>query len=412
MLVVVACVGVYGMSLLSAASAAGELVEAQDETLRLQNEQAKYAEVPCSGRSSAPSRRTLLGMSIDVEWKPYVDAVAAVLPPNVSIDSLMLTFATPMTAAAPASDPLQTAGVGQIQFTVRSAQDVRHGRVGRRAELGAGLRRQLGSRRRRSPRTRAARTSRSPHGAGARHGARTSSTRSARRADRAARRRYLDRWHGLRRRGPRGGRVVPADLPDVRRGRGGPGRAPRTRARRTRSCRCRSSCSKADLRGSPEYRASLEQLARAGAHRRPPGRLDAPNGPDRDGARRGRHGPHAVGPAGGRACRGGRSRPRRPRRTARPPTARPRTAPRRTARPPPTAPVSRRRSSALRLTAWSRSRSRSPSSARRRDGRVPARPASARCRVLFLASGFTGTAQDEGRRERREAGDGRRRPGA
>lgn len=122
-LVVVACVGVYGMSLLSAASAAGELVEAQDETLRLQNEQAKYAEVPqVLGALERTEQGITFGMSTDVEWKPYVDAVAAVLPPNVSIDSLMLTFATPMTAAAPASDPLQTAGVGQIQFTVRSAQ--------------------------------------------------------------------------------------------------------------------------------------------------------------------------------------------------------------------------------------------------------------------------------------------------
>ena len=100
-LVVVACAGVYGMSLLSAASAAGELVEAQDETLRLQNEQAKYAEVPqVLGALERTEQGITFGMSTDVEWKPYVDAVAAVLPPNVSIDSLMLTFATPMTAAA------------------------------------------------------------------------------------------------------------------------------------------------------------------------------------------------------------------------------------------------------------------------------------------------------------------------
>ncbi|KQS97209.1 hypothetical protein [Cellulomonas sp. Leaf395] len=119
---VVGCVGAFGLALISGTQAATELAEAQAETTRLQQEQAKYAEVPVvlDALAAATSARTI-GMSTDVQWKSYVDAIAAVLPANVSFDSTTVTVATPMSAAPAPADPLQLPSVGQIQFTARSS---------------------------------------------------------------------------------------------------------------------------------------------------------------------------------------------------------------------------------------------------------------------------------------------------
>lgn len=120
--VVAVCVMAYGASLLSSAAAQADLVTAQNDTARLQKDQAKYAEVPkVLGALSTATRARELGMSTEVQWKSYLDAVAAVLPANVSIDSFAVAGATPM--SAPAGPPSVLAGpsVGQIQFVARVA---------------------------------------------------------------------------------------------------------------------------------------------------------------------------------------------------------------------------------------------------------------------------------------------------
>ncbi|MGN8245523.1 PilN domain-containing protein [Cellulomonas soli] len=116
------CVAGYGAALISGGLADAELVEAQAETARLQSEQAQYAEVPVvlNALAQATAARQL-GMSTEVQWKPYIDAIAAVLPAGVSIETFTVTAATPMAAAAAPSDPLQAAGMGSIQFTTRSS---------------------------------------------------------------------------------------------------------------------------------------------------------------------------------------------------------------------------------------------------------------------------------------------------
>ncbi|MEZ0449650.1 fimbrial assembly protein [Cellulomonas sp. ICMP 17802] len=119
---VVACVGGFGLALISGASAAGELVDAQDATARLQAEEAKYAEVPqVLGALNEAERGRTLGMSTDVDWKKYIDALAAVLPANVSIDTMNVVQATPMTPAAPPADSLQGPSIGQIQYSARTS---------------------------------------------------------------------------------------------------------------------------------------------------------------------------------------------------------------------------------------------------------------------------------------------------
>lgn len=121
-LVVVLCIGVFGVVAVSAGLAATELVTAQSETLDLQQEQTKYAEVPqVLGALDNTKAAVKVGMSTDIQWKAYGDAIGAVLPPNTSIDTLTVTAATPITPANPPADPLQGANVGQIVFSARSS---------------------------------------------------------------------------------------------------------------------------------------------------------------------------------------------------------------------------------------------------------------------------------------------------
>ncbi|PVU81098.1 fimbrial assembly protein [Cellulomonas sp. WB94] len=116
----VLCVLAYGVSLMSAAAAQSDLVTAQDETARLQKEQQQYAEVPLvlNALANAKAARTL-GMSTEVQWKNYLDAITAVMPAGVSLETITVTGATPMTAAAAPGSVLQSASVGQIQFSGR-----------------------------------------------------------------------------------------------------------------------------------------------------------------------------------------------------------------------------------------------------------------------------------------------------
>lgn len=118
--VLVLCLGVFALAKLAKAGADHELTLAQAETQRLQTEEQKYAEVPrvLGALQSATTARSI-GMATDISWSSYYAAVTAVLPANVSIDSLVVT--TQGTAAnGAAANPLQAASVGQIQFTGRS----------------------------------------------------------------------------------------------------------------------------------------------------------------------------------------------------------------------------------------------------------------------------------------------------
>jgi hypothetical protein len=119
--VVALLIGVWGLAKVSAASAAGDLADAQDNAAQLQAKEAKYAEVPkvLGALSSLESAKTF-GMSTEVQWKPYVDALVAVLPAGVSIDNYTATVAGPAAVPPTATDPLQTVGVGQIVLAGRT----------------------------------------------------------------------------------------------------------------------------------------------------------------------------------------------------------------------------------------------------------------------------------------------------
>jgi Tfp pilus assembly protein PilN len=107
-----------GAAFLARQSADSEIVDAQAEATLLRTEEAKYAEVPQvvnNLRRSEDARA--LGMATEVLWKGYLDAIAAVLPPNVSIETFTVTQETAAQVAASAPDALAAPGVGSISFT-------------------------------------------------------------------------------------------------------------------------------------------------------------------------------------------------------------------------------------------------------------------------------------------------------
>jgi Tfp pilus assembly protein PilN len=124
LVLVLALVGLgYGAAYLATQSAEDELAEAQAETTRLQSEEAKYAEVPqVLGAIDSTEVARLLGMSSEIQWKTYLDAVTAVLPVGVSIDQFTMTGPALDAAASPvtATDPLQRPSIGSISFQGRS----------------------------------------------------------------------------------------------------------------------------------------------------------------------------------------------------------------------------------------------------------------------------------------------------
>jgi hypothetical protein len=103
------------------ATAAAGLTTAQDKTTQLKAQEKKYADVPrVLGLLDNTTRARSIGMSTEVLWTPYYQAITAVLPQDVSFDTLQVTEADPMTAAPPPSTPLQAPSIGKIQFTARS----------------------------------------------------------------------------------------------------------------------------------------------------------------------------------------------------------------------------------------------------------------------------------------------------
>lgn len=121
--VLVVCIAVFALAKVSEAAADDGLTTAKADAQRLQTEQQKYAEVPrVLSALQAATTAQAVGMSTDVAWTSYYSAITAVLPADVSVDSLGVTLSTAATGGATATvNPLQGASVGQIQFTGRSA---------------------------------------------------------------------------------------------------------------------------------------------------------------------------------------------------------------------------------------------------------------------------------------------------
>lgn len=122
LVIVVVAIGlVYVLAMLARNSAENTLATEQARTAELQTEVAKYDEVPRVLANLARTKDALqLGTSTEIQWKSYLDAITAVLPEGVSIDSFIVSQTTPWMAAVGPQDPLVTPGVANISFTVRA----------------------------------------------------------------------------------------------------------------------------------------------------------------------------------------------------------------------------------------------------------------------------------------------------
>lgn len=119
--VVVVVAAGSGVAVVTAAAASAELARAQDDNAVLLAEQATYAEVPrVLGQISTAEGSRAAGMSTEIVWKPYLEALRAVTPAGVSYDTIGVNAATPVTAAPAPANVLATPGVGELVFTARS----------------------------------------------------------------------------------------------------------------------------------------------------------------------------------------------------------------------------------------------------------------------------------------------------
>lgn len=103
-------------------SAQDELTSAESDAAALQVEAQQYAEVPqVLGEIDRVTAAREYGMSPDIEWTPYVVAVASVLPADARIEAFTMTLGNPVEAASAATDPLQAAdSVGRLELTGRT----------------------------------------------------------------------------------------------------------------------------------------------------------------------------------------------------------------------------------------------------------------------------------------------------
>lgn len=122
-LVVVVLVLGYGLALMNRSAAEAELVQAQEQASELAAEQAQYAAVtPVLADLKRTQEALRTAGSTDILWKGYLDAVAAVMPPNVSIDSISVVQNTPMTpvSALPGPDPLTPTGIATLTIAAKA----------------------------------------------------------------------------------------------------------------------------------------------------------------------------------------------------------------------------------------------------------------------------------------------------
>ncbi|MBO3085550.1 fimbrial assembly protein [Cellulomonas fengjieae] len=122
LLLVLAMAGVmYAFALLSRTSADSALADAQGEAAQLKSQEAKYAEVQpvLDGLRRTTETRTV-GMAPEVLWKPYLDAISAVLPQDVSITTFSVVQGGLVAPPPTSPDALTAQGVATVQFAARA----------------------------------------------------------------------------------------------------------------------------------------------------------------------------------------------------------------------------------------------------------------------------------------------------
>lgn len=112
----------FAAAMVEVRSTRDDLAQAQAETQRLQREQARYSEVPAViGQLDTARTARELGTSTEILWADYLGSFASTLPPNVGLDSLSVTAATPLELAPVPGDSLQPVGPAVVTFDAISA---------------------------------------------------------------------------------------------------------------------------------------------------------------------------------------------------------------------------------------------------------------------------------------------------
>lgn len=114
--------GIVGKAMLDQDAAADQLADAEDRTAALEAQKAEFAHVPVV--LAALDRALLarrIGMSTEVRWRQYFEAVAAETPPGIRIENIKIVSATPMILPTAPADALSAQGVSVVAFTAQAA---------------------------------------------------------------------------------------------------------------------------------------------------------------------------------------------------------------------------------------------------------------------------------------------------
>lgn len=108
-----------GVAFNSAAQAS--LAAAQNDTLSLLGQQAKYSDVKMAQQRIALIRAAqAVGAGTEVDWKAYLGALRATLPAGVTLTSITVDSASPMKGYVQPTAPLEGPRVATLTFTAHS----------------------------------------------------------------------------------------------------------------------------------------------------------------------------------------------------------------------------------------------------------------------------------------------------
>lgn len=121
LVVILVVVGYAGATVL-ALSAQAQLDAENAKTQVLLDEQKKYMEVRSvkSLLETATAAR-IAATSTEIDWKSYLDQIQAILPEGTMVTNVNANVATPTSAFAQPSVPLQGDRIGELTFTATSA---------------------------------------------------------------------------------------------------------------------------------------------------------------------------------------------------------------------------------------------------------------------------------------------------
>lgn len=104
-----------------AAQSQEKLSDAQARTATLLAEQTKYVEVRKVQEAvdTAIDAREL-GASTEIDWRSYLESIRAILPGDVTIDSVVVDSASPLVPYQAPSAPLQEERIGTLRLTLGS----------------------------------------------------------------------------------------------------------------------------------------------------------------------------------------------------------------------------------------------------------------------------------------------------